>query len=146
MLNELTSMALQGPIIRINPFELHVETPQFYEELYTGSNKRRNKYRWHNKWAANDCSAWSTVDHDLHRLRRGVMNPFFSKASVRRLQPVIKERVDKLMSRIKELEDTGTPLTISLAYVSLSSGVYMVSSGLFSFLLSLPLLTSMTKR
>lgn len=74
------------------------------------------------------------------------MNPFFSKASVRRLQPVIKERVDKLMSRIKELEDTGTPLTISLAYVSLSSGVYMVSSGLFSFLLSLPLLTSMTKR
>ncbi|TVY92481.1 Cyrochrome P450 monooxygenase [Lachnellula willkommii] len=114
----------QGPIIRINPYELHVETPQFYEELYAGSSKRRDKYKWHNKWAANDCSAWGSIDHDIHRMRRGVINPFFSKASVRRLQPVIQERVDKLLSRIKDFKVSGKPLTISLAYVSLSSGTH----------------------
>ncbi|KAF4630224.1 hypothetical protein G7Y89_g7918 [Cudoniella acicularis] len=112
-----------GPIIRINPYELHVETPQFYEELYAGSSKRRDKYPWHNKWAANDSSAWGSIDHDVRRMRRGVINPFFSKASVRRLQPVIQEQVDKLLSRIKEFKVSGKPLTISLAYVSLSSDV-----------------------
>lgn len=113
----------QGPIIRINPYELHVETPSFYEELYAGSGKKRDKYQWWTKWVASDSSAWGSVDHAMHRMRRGVINPFFSKQSVRRLQPVIQERVDMLLSRIGEFKNSGKPLTISLAYVSLSSGM-----------------------
>ncbi|TVY14448.1 Cyrochrome P450 monooxygenase [Lachnellula arida] len=124
---------LYGPIIRINPYELHVETPQFYEELYAGSSKRRDKYEWHNKWAANDASAWGSIDHDIHRMRRGVINPFFSKASVRRLQPVIQERVEKLLSRIKDFRVSGKALTISLAYVSLSSGTNSNSDVIASY-------------
>jgi hypothetical protein len=50
------------------------------------------------------------------------MNPFFSKASVRRLQPVIDERIDKLISRIKGFRNSKKPLTISIAYVAFSSG------------------------
>jgi hypothetical protein len=52
-----------------------------------------------------------------------VINPFFSKQSVRRLQPVIQERVDMLLRRIREFKNSGNPLTISLTYVSLSSGM-----------------------
>ncbi|TVY28782.1 Cyrochrome P450 monooxygenase [Lachnellula hyalina] len=115
--------AQYGPIIRINPYELHIDTPEFYDELYAGSSKKRDKYRWHNKWAANDSSAWGSIDHDIHRMRRGVINLFFSKASVRRLQPVIQERVDQLLSRIKGFKVSGKRLTISLAYVALSSDV-----------------------
>jgi cytochrome P450 len=55
-------------------------------------------------------------------MRRSAMNPFFSKASVRRLQPVIDERIDKLISRIKGFQNSGKPLTISVAYVAFSSG------------------------
>lgn len=67
-------------------------------------------------------AAFGTNDHDLHRMRRAAINPFFSKASVRRLQPVIQERMDKLLERIKGFKTSGEPLTISLAYVAFSSG------------------------
>lgn len=114
----------KGPIIRISPYELHVETPDFYNELYAGpgSNNKRNKYQWFAKLFATPDGAFGTVDHDMHRMRRAAMNPFFSKASVRRLQPLIHERVGKLLSRIKGFKTSGEPLTISLAYVAFSSG------------------------
>jgi hypothetical protein len=53
---------------------------------------------------------------------RGALNPFFSKASVRRLQPLIQERADKLLERFKEFGNSGKVLTISVAYVAFASG------------------------
>jgi hypothetical protein len=35
-----------GPIIRINPYELHVSSPEFIEKLYTGPGKRRHRWSW----------------------------------------------------------------------------------------------------
>lgn len=67
-------------------------------------------------------ASFSTVDHDTHRMRRSAMNPFFSKASVRRLQPLVNERVDMLMSRIKGFRETGGTMPLSTAYTALSSG------------------------
>jgi cytochrome P450 len=55
-------------------------------------------------------------------MRRGAMNPFFSKASVRKLEPVIRRGVDNLVARIHGFKGTRQPLAISLAYVAFSSG------------------------
>ena len=46
----------------------------------------------------------STPDHDLHRRRRNALNSFFSVASVRRLEPLMKMCMAKLLSR---MEDSG---------------------------------------
>lgn len=36
-----------GPIIRISPYELHINDPDFYDELYVGASKRRSEiYDW----------------------------------------------------------------------------------------------------
>lgn len=33
----------KGPIIRINPYELHIDDLEFYDELYAGSTRKREK-------------------------------------------------------------------------------------------------------
>jgi hypothetical protein len=92
-----------GPIIRINPSEVHIGDPDFYSEVYASHPRRREKWRFFTKQFGADDSALATIDHDHHRLRRGAVAPFFSTQSVRLLQPVIEERVDALLERLRGL-------------------------------------------
>jgi cytochrome P450 len=111
-----------GPIVRINPCELHISTPDYYDEIYTGSSKRRDKWLWFTRQYGIPESMFATVEHDKHRMRRSALNPFFSKASVRRLQPVIQERLDKLMERFLGFRDSGDTMTASLAFAAFTNG------------------------
>lgn len=106
-----------GPIIRINPEEVHIGDPDFYPVLYPGTNRRREKWRFYTKQFGADESALSTIDHNHHKLRRASINPFFSTQSVRRLQPVIEERADALLNRLRWLHKEQTPGTpVDLMY------------------------------
>ncbi|RDW57302.1 hypothetical protein BP5796_12752 [Coleophoma crateriformis] len=114
-----------GPIVRINPYELHVNDPNFYEELYAGGGKKRNKYGWFVRvFGGIKDGAIATVGHDLHRIRRGAINPFFSKANVRKLESgIIQAKVDKLLARMQQLEQTGQPVDLNLMYNAFTSDV-----------------------
>ncbi|OIW31159.1 cytochrome P450 [Coniochaeta ligniaria NRRL 30616] len=103
--------AQYGPIIRINPSEIHIGDPDFYAEVYASGTRRREKWRFFTKQFGADDSALSTVDHELHRTRRAAVAPFFSTQSVRRLQPVVEERVDALLHRLR-----GTRGVVDLMY------------------------------
>ncbi len=67
----------------------------------------------------NNGQAWvstaGTLPHDLHRIRRAAINPYFSKASIRRLEPVITDTLDNLLSRLDAAAKSGEVVPLSTA-------------------------------
>ena len=100
-----------GPIVRINPYELHINDPDYYDEIYAGGGKKRNEYDLFVRLFGMDDGILSTLDHDLHRVRRSALNPFFSKGNVRKLEPIIQE-TEKVLSLMENVKNTGKPLNI----------------------------------
>jgi cytochrome P450 len=71
-------------------------------------------------------------DHFRHRLIRSQMNPFFSTARVRQLEPALKALVDKLCRRLEELKGTGQAINIEYPLTCYTTDVitdYTMGSG-----------------
>ena len=71
-----------------------------------------------------DVAAFDTLDHDKHRQRREPWNPFFSKQSVSRLQPLlVQAAVDKLCTRLAEYQRAGKPVVMVYAFSCLTGDI-----------------------
>ena len=110
-------------MIRINPYDLHVRDPEFYEVLYSGPGQKRDKWSWSVNMFGNSSSAFGTESHDLHRLRRSAMNPFFSKQAISRMEPLIRNLIDKLCVRFERYRETGEPVDTLKAYAALTTDI-----------------------
>ncbi|KAJ2983507.1 hypothetical protein NUW58_g6236 [Xylaria curta] len=119
-----------GPIIRISPWELHIADPDFYDTLYAGASasRRSEKDPYYTRFVGLDLCVFSTVQHELHRRRRAALNPYFSMASVTRLQPVIQERLDVMLKRMNGFKDTNEALNMSYMFSALGNDVVMIYS------------------
>jgi hypothetical protein len=105
-----------GPIVRITPEELHINDPEWIPELYPVGGRRRDKYRRAMEVFGFRDAAIATVEHDMHRMRRGAMSRMFSKDSIRRLEPIMQENLGKLFGRLQEYQDSGKPLNMLPVY------------------------------
>ena len=92
-----------GPIVRITPDEVHVMDSDYWETLYSQSSKF-DKYEWMASRFQNNGSVFTTSSHDLHRLRWSALSSHFSRRSIIRFQPMIREKLEILF---KAIEDTG---------------------------------------
>jgi cytochrome P450 len=63
---------------------------------------------------------FETMDHELRRKRRMALNPFFSKRSVQSLKPVIREKVDELLAKLRKTLNTNLVVDLSTAYAALT--------------------------
>ncbi|RDW77525.1 hypothetical protein BP6252_05578 [Coleophoma cylindrospora] len=109
-----------GPIVRINPWEIHVNDPDWYDELYAGGAKRRDKYLWFTAGSGSPYSTFETTPHDVHRLRRAAINPFFSKKSIVAIEPIILTQISSLSSLFRGYLASGKTLDLRVAYSSLT--------------------------
>ena len=113
-----------GPIVRINPHELHISDPDFYDIVFVGAGTRRTeKYAWSANMFHIPGSMLSTVSHELHRARRQPLNQFFSRASVAKLEPVIKSKIDTLCRRLEAIRGSGAAMALNLAYTCLTTDI-----------------------
>ena len=125
--------ARYGPIVRINPYELHIADSAFYDKLYSSgaSGEKRNKWGWYTKQFDTPGSMFSTDEHDHHRMRRSALNRFFSSSSVKRLQPLVDEVVGRLIGRLRAVKDQGKVIRINIAFAAMANGEHL--SRLVSF-------------
>lgn len=112
-----------GPVIRINPFEVHVlGNKAFYYDLYAGASRPRDKWGFYARQLGANDSIFSTVDHNLHKVRRAALSPFFSVASVKKLQGVVEERIDAVLRHIAEHARSSTePLDVALVFAAFTN-------------------------
>lgn len=106
---------MTGPIVRVNPDELHVEDSSFYNELYSRT-AHRDKYEHDAGRFGNNSSIFTTSDHNLHSLRRGVLNPMFSKRSIINFQPTIRAKLEILCEKIAQYAEGDRLLNLNYAW------------------------------
>ncbi|KAI1373545.1 cytochrome P450 [Hypoxylon crocopeplum] len=123
-----------GPVVRINPREVHIKDPHFYDEVYAPASGKREKDSHFIGVFGSPTSMIATISHELHRVRRGMLNNFFSKKSVLALSPIIHEKEAKLMKRLETSYYDDAVLRLDDAYSALTADIIMqyswgVSSG-----------------
>ena len=99
-----TWLTNSGPIVRINPDELHCSDPHFTDEIYAGPGRVRDKWQHQlNTGGAGPVSVtgFSTVSHEVHRMRKGALSKYFSRAQMLKLEGEVQDfaqmTVDKML-------------------------------------------------
>jgi hypothetical protein len=107
--------------VRINPNELHINDPHYHEYLY--ATLKLDKYPWFTTGHGVPDSILAAVSHDLHRMRRAAIAPFFTRTKVLQLIDVIWSKIEMLCESIGESKDTSVPVNLACAYRCLTADV-----------------------
>ncbi|CAH0042558.1 unnamed protein product, partial [Clonostachys rhizophaga] len=101
-----------GPIVRINPEELHIDDPDYYDVIYA-TGKPYDKMQYFSDRLNMPLSSFATAGSDLHKTRRAAIAPFFSKQRVSAYNHLIQDIVDHLSHRLST-EYTGISKVLNL--------------------------------
>ncbi|PYI07012.1 cytochrome P450 [Aspergillus sclerotiicarbonarius CBS 121057] len=112
-----------GPIVRINPRELHIKDPYYYDQIYVSGGRKRNKDPHFVPLFSAPLSMITTIDHDHHRYRKGLLSNFFSKKSVADIAPLIQGKVATLTDRFEQAYRDGTTLDLTAAFCALTGDI-----------------------
>lgn len=93
------------------------------EQVYGAAGKRRHKYKVEIGALCMPGSILGTLDYDLHRVRRASMNPYFSKASIRKAEPIIQRAKAKIMGRLSQSARSGEPMAMDVLYGAAASDI-----------------------
>ena len=91
--------------IRIAPNELHISDASLYKTIYS----QTSPYLKHPEFYAafgTPHTLFTEDDPALHKARRRLLNPFFSRAGILRVEPSIVAKVKGLLERIERLRKT----------------------------------------
>uniref|UniRef100_A0A0D2YE54 Trichodiene oxygenase n=1 Tax=Fusarium oxysporum (strain Fo5176) TaxID=660025 RepID=A0A0D2YE54_FUSOF len=110
-----------GPIVRINPYEVHINDDSFYDEIYaSGPHHPRNKIRF---MSTHDESMFDSYAAETHRVRRAALSGSFSKQSIRALEPQILQTIHQLAGRMSSLRESGEVVNFKALYSGLTMDV-----------------------
>lgn len=100
-----------GPIVRIAPDEVHLQNAEHYGEIYkVGSNFSKSPVFYNALCVPN--SSFGTPSNEVHRIRRGALNPMFSPQKVLELESIVQDKVRKVTERMQRGIDERKPVDL----------------------------------
>lgn len=111
---------LYGPIVRINPDELHIQDPEFYETVYAG---KRDKWPPAAKMAGFDLSSFAAVSHEVHRQRRAAVSPMMARRAIIDAIPIIEQQLVNLQEAFQNSASGGKPLELGVTFLAFTTDV-----------------------
>jgi cytochrome P450 len=109
--------------VRIAPEQLHIKDSDFYDEIYAHPSRKLDREYNSAKTVGAPSSAFGTIGHNHHRLRRSALNQFFSKRSVAELELMISGKVEQLCQRLAAASETKEVVRLDIAYLALAMDV-----------------------
>ncbi|KAI0016878.1 cytochrome P450 [Xylariomycetidae sp. FL0641] len=91
-----------GPIVRINPDELHCTDPGMRDDIYASGNRIRDKSQHFLNMmpGATSVGSFATGPHELHRARRGAKARYFSRAQMLKLEDEVRDYTDRTIAKM----------------------------------------------
>ncbi|KAK6380416.1 hypothetical protein LTS17_005606 [Exophiala oligosperma] len=111
-----------GPVVRINPNEIHIKDSEYYDKFYNISSKL-NKDPFYYGFLDGPDAAFATDSFLGHRQRRKAFNKFFSPAALNALEIQVQKNITQLVHRMEEFKASGRPLRLGNAFRSLARDV-----------------------
>ncbi len=105
--------------------------PEFYDVLFAGAQSKRDKPpTWSHAFGISN-STFGTISHNAHRLRRNAIAPSFSTARIQKLEPLIQENIDRLISVFRRYQKKAEAVSLRAAMGALTSDI--ISEYCFGF-------------
>ncbi|BCS03651.1 cytochrome P450 [Aspergillus luchuensis] len=114
---------IYGPIIRINPDEVHINDPDYYEEIYTSRARRREKDPFQVAQFDIDGAAFSSITPEIHRQRRAPLDRFFSKQAISNIEYLIYDSLDKVIKAYKEAFQSKSVVSLDAGFAGLTADI-----------------------
>ncbi|KAL3471741.1 cytochrome P450 [Aspergillus californicus] len=112
---------IYGPIIRINPREVHILDPEYYEEIYASSARRRHKDPI-NLAQFNVMNATIfAIEAETHRQRRSLLERSFSKRAIQNIEDCIYSHIDRLVYHLRMAQEAHDIVRLDTAFAAFAS-------------------------
>jgi cytochrome P450 len=108
-------------MVRITPDEVHLSDVNNYELInFVGSKYPKSAFY---DGFGIGYSTFSTKSVETHRVRRGALNPFFSRKMVLQLEHIVQDKAEKVSALAAEAFDAGKSLNLHYAFRAVSVDV-----------------------
>ena len=92
---------IYGPVVRITPDEVHIAgNSDDYEKIYHVGSKYAKSPNFYNALCVPHSSV-GTASNEVHKIKRGAMNPIFSRQKVLDVEFIVQDKVAKVISRLE---------------------------------------------
>lgn len=92
--------------LRIGPNELHITDASLYKVIYSQVNPFPKHAPFYDGFNTPH-TVFAECDPGLHKERRRMLNPLFSRVGVFKLEPIIQQKMGMLIHKIYHLSDKG---------------------------------------